>query len=553
MSESVDNCCDEEPQRPCFFLCLAVELQCHILEYLSYKDIIRCAQTCRSLLAVILTSTELQYQIELGAHRLRFFAVDDESTHRRYRLLREKTRAWSLFDLNKVDLRVPLVNDGDFDDCGMSFADGCLSLYNESLDNCSARLVDLDTPSPSQSRTRAWTPGEIRSSADGLAVICTLMDVWQDLLLCASIRTGFVGCGQPLYQIGVRTISGGPDDYHPLAADGVLFSVGSFWGAAFRFDPGDSQLQVHGDYTGLFSTATADGGHGVSWLLQVWNWKRGGTSMCVLQGSRDYHSEPSMHDFCFLGSDRVMVLTRLGHIEIYSYADLNRPLRLQARFILPVLAKAAGLYPCLCPRSVSPQTRKLRGQIYAIATWAPNLLIAISNDIFLPHIPPFPGVKEDRHGVYTVPWDIWGPANCRAFSYDSFRGLLFGLSGSRLLWGKKTTHPRTGEVTWTLSMADFNPVRMSRVLARSHDYLDSDGREPPHRRPRCRVVCETEVLVARAWTLETRLPYVEMEGKTIVGDTLEGILMDEDRVVLIRRHSGIGGLEEGLEVEVTTF
>ncbi|KAF9222275.1 hypothetical protein BS17DRAFT_881121 [Gyrodon lividus] len=561
MSESVDESCAQE--RPCIFLRLAVELQCQILEHLPYKDVVRCAQTCRSLLEVVSTSTELQYQIELGAHRLRLLRFDGEPIHRRHQLLRQKIQAWSLFDLDKVNLIVPLANEGDFDDCSMSFADGCLSLYNESLDNCSVRLVDLGTTSPSLSLSRAWTPGEIRSSVDGLAVVCTLMDVWQDVLVCASIRTGFVSCGQPLYQLDVRTISGGPGDYHPLAADGILFSVESFWDAVFRVEPGDSQLQVNADYVGFFTTAASEGGHGISWLLQVWNWKRGGTSMCVLQGSRDYNSESFMHDFCFLGSDRVMVLTRLGHIEIYSYADLDQPLRLQARFILPVLAKAAGLYPSPCPHTVSPEIRKLRGpafvpcfegQIYGIATWSPNLLIAISNDIFLPYIPPFPGIKQDRHGVYTVPWDIWGPENCRAFAYESFRGLLFGLSGSRLLWGKKVTHPGTTEVKWALSMADFNPARISRALARSHG-SDSDGRASASSRcrPRSRVVCEGDVLSAKAWTLETRLPYVEMEGKTIVGDSLEGILMDEDRVVLIRRQSGEEGLEEGLDVEVISF
>lgn len=88
---------------------------------------------------------------------------------------------------------------------------------------------------------------------------------------------------------------------------------------------------------------------------------------------------------------------------------------------------------------------------------------------------------------------------------------------------------------WKLFMADFNPARIARARAQS----TAEGADS-----RLEVICEPQRLVAKMWAVESRLPYVLTEGKSVEEDTLEEILVDEERVVLIRKYD----TEEGENV-----
>ena len=49
----------------------------------------------------------------------------------------------------------------------------------------------------------------------------TILDIRQDLLVSASVRTGFATHGQPVCHLELRAISGTHEDPHPLAAHGT--------------------------------------------------------------------------------------------------------------------------------------------------------------------------------------------------------------------------------------------------------------------------------------------------------------------------------------------
>ena len=97
-----------------------------------------------------------------------------------------------------------------------------------------------------------------------------------------------------------------------------------------------------------------------------------------------------------------------GHIEVYSYADFDKPLHLQARFtLLGPMPKSTHLYTSAFSDSVytlggglgGPMyVPSLEGRIYVLATNRARLLV-MWNNVFLPHVPPFPDIHQDEDGV----------------------------------------------------------------------------------------------------------------------------------------------------------
>lgn len=255
-----------------------------------------------------------------------------------------------------------------------------------------------------------------------------------------------------------------------------------------------------------------------------------------------------MDDFCFLDSDRLLVLTAPGCIEIYSYADFDKPLDLQARFMFPVrMPRSTYLYTSPFPGSVYTQGGGLRGptcvpslegRISVLATTNPGRLLVIWNDIFLPHVPPFPDIQQDEDGAYIVPWNTWGPTNTRALTVCGPQQLLFSGSGSRLLLGRPSgEHSRS--LIWEkydLYMMDFNPARMPIPLTckSQGDGSEEEGNEDnvislPNF---IRTSCASKA--ARQWFPGTTLPYRETVLTSLSGDPLAGVHMDENGIALFR-------------------
>lgn len=256
-----------------------------------------------------------------------------------------------------------------------------------------------------------------------------------------------------------------------------------------------------------------------------------------------------MHAFCFLDSGRLLVLTALGYLEVYSYADFGKPLLPQARFMFPVrMPESTHLYTSPFPDSVDTQGGSSRGPTYVpplegrisvLATTGPGRLLVIWNDIFLPHVPPFPDIQRDEDGVYIVPWNIWGPTNTRAFTVCGPHDLLFSVSGSRMVLGRPSRR-RSRSITaqkYDLYMLDFNPARISTPLVCKRQDGDSEEKNNVIFLPHItRAACGSRP--ARLWFPGTALPYRETVLTPLSGEPLLGVHMDENGIALLRCRLG---------------
>ncbi|KAF8553730.1 hypothetical protein OG21DRAFT_1203014 [Imleria badia] len=273
-----------QDHRPCFILKLPCELQLRTFQNLSYKEILHCTQTCRSFQKIISTSMELQYRINSAAHCLRLLCVNDQPIHKRDQLLKEKIRALGLLNYNRVASPPLGTHDGRPDNTPrVSFVDGWLGVTYIFRDGSGARLFDCNGATPSLSR-RAWTRKTLNPMHPSFALKQTVLDIRQDLLVAASVsRTGLVRPGQPLCHLELRTISGSQEDPHPLAAQGTLVSLAP-WNVWSSDGYAENKLEVNGDFVAML---VSDCGHGgFMALLQVWNWKKGKTTVSAFAATR---------------------------------------------------------------------------------------------------------------------------------------------------------------------------------------------------------------------------------------------------------------------------
>ncbi|KAG8220557.1 hypothetical protein J3R82DRAFT_3290 [Butyriboletus roseoflavus] len=276
------------------------------------------------------------------------------------------------------------------------FADGWLGATYRARGKFAARLIDCNATTPSQS-LRTWARETLNPTQPFLFPERPILDVWQDLLV--------------LTETLIRSLHAEP--WYPLG-----FPHGGVSGV----EPAESKFEVNGNFVAMLKS---DHGYRVGFfsLLQVWNWKEGRTTSILER----HDKQPYLDDFCFLDSDRLLVLSVPGScIAVYSYADFDKPLHLQARFMLTVcMPRSTHLHTSPFPDSVYTQgggsrgptfVPSLEGRISVLAATDPGRLLVIWNDIFLPHVPPFPDIQQDKDGVYIVAWNTWGPANTRALT-----------------------------------------------------------------------------------------------------------------------------------------
>lgn len=221
---------------------------------------------------------ELQCKIDSVAHRVRLLRVDDQLVHERHQLLQKKIRALDTLDVSKVDSTTLGTHDGRQDNPPrISFVDGWLSVTYPSRNNCAAQLIDCNTATPSRAM-RAWTREMLGSVHHFLSLERTILDVWQDLLVCVYVRVGMMIRTEPVCHIELRTISGAHQDPHPLAVYGTLVSAGSPCSGIFGLQSVECKIEVNGDFLAMLKS---DRDHRVNFfsLLQVWNWKEGRTTV----------------------------------------------------------------------------------------------------------------------------------------------------------------------------------------------------------------------------------------------------------------------------------
>ncbi|KAG1864417.1 hypothetical protein F4604DRAFT_1928868 [Suillus subluteus] len=503
------------------FLTLAEELHSYILSFLPWQDILRCTSVCKALHQTYVSSSGLQYIVELGGQQLLPVPIADLGDHtsvsQRLQLLRDKAHAWFQFNLHAYSFQ-PFFMQEQFYEVESSLADGHLYLWSryhetEDLGNW-AKIVPI-LPKPSQQTIeRYWSPGSL-CSVPNAYIVDVYMDPTQNLIAIAyTVNNDTLQEGR--FYVELRTLDG--DDIHPQAAGQTLFlSVLTAQDNHDWFTITEVvKLKVLGRHLALQCSPVFDDPISttsrVIWWLQLWDWQHSTTSNCNLSDTMTYFRESI--DFCFVGNDRLLMAS--DELKLYSIEDMSREPQLLACYLLPFPVASMRCHLPINDIAHGSQMQMQAQQtmwtsdpehrLLCYATFRPRLVFVISTHIFFDLDSECVGEK-----AVTIPWQNWGPTNTRVFP-DSWK---LCVSGNRVL----QAFPAGSRSQYRLHMMDFSPLAVERRQG-----LGRVVREPS----------ETEIH-KQGKALITSLPYVEVVSD-IVFDAVEliGMWVDRDRIYLAK-------------------
>ncbi|KAG2123594.1 hypothetical protein DEU56DRAFT_917392 [Suillus clintonianus] len=471
------------------FLSLAEELRVFILSFLPYRDILQCTSICKALRQTYVSSSELQYIVELGGQHLLPGPNTDNHTpvSQRLRLLRNKAHAWFKADVDSFEpFPIPFKHT-----TSIFIANGHVYLWDK--DDDTARIIPLLPKPPQQAFQRYWSPGTL-CSVPHSTNIDVFMDPAQNLIAVVYIvdhKTTF---------IDLKALS--VDGVHPRAAGQTMFLSGL---------PGHDDSEIHtknvelkglGKHIALQRWLSVEQGTSSDdmWQLQIWDWQHSTTSNSVL--SAEYGTT---FDFCFLGDNRLLVFT--NDMKIYSIEDMSQTPQLLACFLLPIPLDDTKFFLPVdqIQAQQSMYTSDPAHRILCIFMGT-SLVFIISTKVFF-----------DLGGIAAttpIPWKNWGPSNTRVFNQPDFCGIH--VCGNRVL---QTFCVRRGK-EYKLHVMDFSPLAVM------------------NRRGLGRVVKEPSTIYIGGYTytpgdsLTTFLPYVEVVLDRTFRDSFPNIWIDEDRMYL---------------------
>ncbi|KAG2141148.1 uncharacterized protein EDB93DRAFT_639459 [Suillus bovinus] len=495
------------------FLSLAEELRIYILSFLSCRDILRCTSVCKALRQTYISSSELQYTVELSGQCLLPVSTNDHTpiSERLWRL-RDKAHAWFKFNAYAFRTVTPPV------------------LYPERLKHITGEhlyswdhqnnLVTVSTmPSKLSQRTikHNWSPRTLCPFPLQVKQN-TLMDPAQNLFAIMHVINGVT-------YIYLATLDG---RVHPHAAEPalVLESPVYEWQA---------KLKCYGRHIAVWHDSCIDALRSLTtWQLHIWDWQQSTTSSSVLSsGVQGPGCIPA--SFCFLGNDRLLVVGE--DLKLYSIEDMSRTPQLLACFLLP--------FPLVDLEHFFQGEHSSHPRTQAQLVYTPDpehrLLCLTSSKfddeptIFFISTKIFFDIDQ-AEAPTPLPWDHWGPRHVRVFKYKDRSEFTVHVSGNRVLLVNEIM-PMTKE--YELRMMDFSPLAVT------------------NRRGLGRVVEERSTVsvvhggssdgshgYSSNWcsTIETSLPYVEVvSDRKIVGGWLQNVWMDDDRVYLLLAFGAVNG------------
>lgn len=498
------------------FLALAEELHSYILSFLPWQDILRCTSVCKALRHTYLSSSELQYIIELGAQGLLPVPIADFGNHtsvsQRLQLLKDKAHAWFQFNLRSHSFQTFSLQE-QFYNVGISLAYGHLCLwYRETEDSGNwAKIVPI-LPEPSQQTIeRHWPPGSLCSIPNAY-IVDVHMDPAQNLIAIAyAVNNDTLQEGR--FYVDLRSLDG--DGVHPQAAGQTLFlSVLTAQDSHDLFTiTEDVKLKGLGKHLALQCSPMFDDPVSttsrVIWWLQLWDWQHSTTSNSTLSDTMAHFLQSI--DFCFVGHDRLLMAS--DDLKLYSIEDMSQKPQLLACYSFPF---PVASIQCILPATDIAHASQMQTpamwtsdpehRLLCCAVFRPRFVFIISTSIFF---------ELDSERVsekpVTIPWQDWGPTNTRVFQ-DPWAVCV---CGNRVL----QVFPAGVRSRYRLHMMDFSPLAVER------------------RQGLGRVVREPSAIEIKKpeKTLITSLPYVEVVSDRVF-DAVEliGMWVDRDRIYLAK-------------------
>ncbi|KAG2035046.1 hypothetical protein BDR03DRAFT_548214 [Suillus americanus] len=494
------------------FISLAEELQFYILSFLPCRDILRCSSVCKALRQTYMSSSELQYIVELSGQQLLPVpnAGNLAPVSQRLQLLRDRAHARFKFDLYSFNtVPIPKIRY----DQETFFSDGHFYFWDDE-DNSTTIIPVLPKPSQ-QIIKREWSPEALRAVPHS-----TNCDVFIDLRQNLIAVLSYVDDEPETFYIDLRALDSG--GIHPQAAGQTLVLSD-----LLENDDDDliktTEMSIKGcgrhialERPYVVSVEDEDGERiSREWVvqLQIWDWQHSTTSCSVLR----YYERHSTN-FCFLENNRLLVVAE--DLKIYSIEDVSQAPQLLMCFLPPHSEALSDIRQCLFPMDDIDHSEQLQMQArQTMYTPDPtnqllcligcDLVFVISTRIFF---------DPDVIAAATpIPWNHWGPSNTRVLEHpDPFRCKIH-VCGNRVL---QSFAVGAGSIQYKLRMMDFSPLAVT------------------NRRGLGRVVKEPSTIdIAESFgssgvSLTTSLPYVEVVSDRRF-DQLQNIWLERDRIYLL--------------------
>ncbi|KAG1842920.1 hypothetical protein C8R48DRAFT_780868 [Suillus tomentosus] len=426
------------------FLSLAEEILSYILSFLPYRDILRCTSVCRTLRQTYLSSSELQYIVEISGQQLLVIPNTDKSIpiSKRLQLLRDKVHAWFKVDTHPFEM-VPVLTWAPLSRDNI-VAGGHFCSWNPPRDTA---MIFSVLPKPSQqSIQRNWLPGTL-CSVPYSRNLDVFMYPAQNLIAVAYVvdhKTVYINLG---------ALDG--DRSHPEAAGERLLSDDS----ENRFETTMAKLKGFGRHIAL-SRRWDDENRAsfFKWQLQIWDWKYSTTSDSILSGAV-LNRIVGPVDFCFLGKNRLLVIT--DNLNLYSIENMSQTPELLACFLMPIPLMAPQCLPLIDDIGYGSQPH-MQAQATMCTSDPTHRLICLtalsvrnSTQVFIISTRIFFDLNE-MAAATPIPWQHWGPSNTRIFLYPF--DFKIHINGNRVL---HTLPVGVWDSHFILQLLDFSPLAVT--------------------------------------------------------------------------------------------
>ncbi|KAG1842928.1 hypothetical protein C8R48DRAFT_737135, partial [Suillus tomentosus] len=506
-----------KPQSALLFL--ADELWVYVLGFLSCRDILRCTSVCKALHQIYMSSSELQYIVELSGQCLLpgISSADDRTPiSKRLQRLRDKAHAWLKFDAYAFQTVIPSTSV----DIMQKHVTGGEHFY---LWNYHNNLITISPILPKLSQR-------------------TIEHHWSPRTLCpfpvAERRNVLMDPAQNLFAI-TYTVNEMTYIYLATLDDGCVHphAAGPALVLDFPVYEWQAKFQCYGRHIALLrqfhTRGVGTSSFSPMWQLQIWDWQHSTTLSSVLSSSiQTTFLVPT--SFCFLGNDRLLVVA--DDLKLYSIKDMSETPRLLACFLL--------LFPLVDTEHYLPTMHgsQLRTQAQSMYTSDPEhrllcltssidkrTICLISTKIFFD--------IDEATAIMPIPWNDWGPGHVHVVEQSVMHVSITHVSGNRVLLADEMASKRHGY--YKLRMMDFSPLAVTNRRGLGRVVKErSTVTVAVQRGPNVEWYSELKYYYS---TVETALPYVEVVSDRKISGLLQDVWMDGDRIYLLLDGPYIGG------------